>query len=102
MQAITSSFQPRGGAASTSNIAVTAAAQSMTIPTIGVEGVTVRLVNAGTQTVFIAFSGTATVATSMPMLANTIETFTFPQGAGISVISTTTGSTLYATFGDGQ
>jgi hypothetical protein len=102
MQAITSSFQPRGGAASTNNIAVTAAAQSMPLPIIAVEGVTVRLVNAGTQTVFIAFAGTATVATSMPMLANTIETFTFPQGAVISVIAAGTGSTLYATFGDGQ
>lgn len=102
MQAAQFPFQPRGGATSTVNIAVTTAEQRLPLPTIALEGCTVRLVNVGTQTIFISFVGTSAVATSMPMLPNTVESFTFPQGSVISVISTATGSTLYATFGDGQ
>jgi hypothetical protein len=95
-------FQPRGGAASTVSIAVTASAQAVGLPVLAAESCTVRLVNAGTQTVFIAFTGTAVAATSMPMLANTVEVFSMPNGSALSVIAAATGSTLYATVGDGQ
>ena len=97
-------FQVAGGAANTSNIAVTAASQTFNLaPSVGADGGTMRLVNLGTQTVFIALGTvTASVTTSMPMLANSAETFSLPGGVtSLSVISTATGSTLYASIGIG-
>jgi hypothetical protein len=95
------SFKPRGNG-NTVNLAVGVAAANVPLTTLPAEGGTVRLVNSGTQTVFIAFGATATVAAGMPMLGNTVETFTLAPTDTISAIASATGSTLYATVGDGQ
>lgn len=97
-------FQPITGAATTLNIAVTAANQAFTLPSPPANGCTVRLVNVGSQTVFWAYGGaTAAVATSTPILPNTVEAFSLPGGVtAIGVIAAATGSTLYATIGEGS
>lgn len=95
-------FQPRGGANSTASLAVgTTAAPVVFAGVIPAEGVTVRLVNGGSQVVFLSFSGTATLLAGMPMIPNSVETFSLPPGSVISAIAAATGSTLYATLGDG-
>lgn len=95
-------FQPRGGGYTTS-VAVTASSQALNLPiTMPVEGATLRLVNDGTETVFVTFDGSAaTAANGMPLLAGKAETFTIGPGESIHVIGASTGSTLYATMGDG-
>jgi hypothetical protein len=91
----------------TINVAVTASSQALGPLKVSSTS-QVRFVNSGTQTVFIdvvsaaASAPTATAATSMPMLPNTVEVFSVPQGAQIAVIAAATGSTLYATVGDGM
>lgn len=97
-------FQPIAGAATTLNIAVTASNQEFTLPVPPADGCTVRLVNVGSQTVFWAYgSVTAAVAKSTPILPNTVEVFTLPGGVtAIGVIAAATGSTLYATVGEGS
>ena len=97
-------FQPAPTAASTTELAVTAANQTMTLsPNGGAQTRSVRLANIGTQTVFVALDTvTSSVTTSMPVLANSVEVFTLPGGiTTLSVIAAATGSTLYATIGDG-
>jgi hypothetical protein len=97
-------FQPAATAANTSNIVVTGSNQTFTLsPTVGSDGGTVRMTNIGTQTVFVALGTvTASLTTSMPVLANSIETFSLPGGVNtLSVIAASTGSTLYATVGQG-
>ena len=97
-------FQPAATAASTSSIAVTAANQTLTLsPTVGMDGGTMRVTNVGTQTVFMAFGTvTASVTTSMPLPAGTVEAFSLPGGVNtLSVIAAGTGSTLYVTVGSG-
>ena len=102
-------FQPRGATGttpnSTTNLAVTTAAQQLTLPSIPAEGATLRLVCAGTQTVFWSYGASSglTVSNGVPVLANTVETFFVPGGTTqISLIAAATGSTVYATVGDGQ
>lgn len=97
-------FQPIAGAASTLNIAVTASNQTFTLPSPPNSGGTMRLVNSGSQVVFWAYGTvTSAVATSTPMLPGTVETFTLPGGVTtLSVIAGATGSTLYATIGEGM
>lgn len=88
----------------TLNTAVTNVAASITL-VLGLGGKSVRILNSGTQTIFIrlvtAAGGAATVANSMPMLPNTVETF-FAQNdcLTISVIAAAAGSTMYVTVGD--
>lgn len=88
----------------TLNTAVTGVAASVTL-VLGVGGKTVRIMNLGTQTIFIrlvtAAGGAATVAASMPVLPNTVETF-FAQNdcLSISAIAAAAGSTMYVTVGD--
>ena len=97
-------FQPAAGAASTSNIAVTAVSQTLVLsPSVGSDGGSMRVANIGSQTIFIALGTvTANASTSMPMLANSIETFSLPGGVNtLSVIAPATGSTIYATVGIG-
>ena len=96
-------FQPRGGVSSTTNIAVTASSQQLTLPANGSDGGSLILTNIGTQTVFWCYgSATASVSTSMPLLAGTSQTVSLPGGVSqISVIAGSSGSTLYATVGDG-
>jgi hypothetical protein len=102
-------FQPRASnqnpPAGTVNGAVTG---SVTQLTLGVENsaaeASVRLVNVGSQTIFWAYGTEAglTVANGVPMLPNTVEVFMLPPNTQtISVIAAATGSTLYATVGDG-
>ncbi|MGG2046765.1 hypothetical protein [Burkholderia gladioli] len=102
-------FQPRGAAGatpnSTTNLAVTTAVQQLTLPAVPAEGATLRLVCSGTQTVFWSYgvSSGLTVSNGVPLLANTVEPFFVPGGATqISLIAAATGSTVYATIGDGQ
>ena len=97
-------FQPAPTAASTTALAVTAEDQTMTLsPNGGTQTRSLRLANIGTQTVFVALGTvTSSVTTSMPVLANSVEVFTLPGGiTTLSVIAEATGSTLYATIGDG-
>lgn len=97
-------FQPAPTAASTTALAVTAANQTMTLlPNGGNRDASLRLANIGSQVVFVALGTvTASVSTSMPILPNTVEVFTLPGGIStLSVIAAATGSTLYATIGQG-
>ena len=97
-------FQPAPTAASTTALDVTAEDQTMTLsPNGGTQTRSLRLANIGTQTVFVALGTVhSSVTTSMPVLANSVEVFTLPGGiTTLSVIAETTGSTLYATIGDG-
>lgn len=104
-------FQPRASnqnpPAGTTNGAVTAAVTQINLPgTAPYETETTgRFVNSGAQTIFWAYGTQAglTAANGIPMLANTVETFTIPAGVStISVIAAATGSTLYITAGDGM
>lgn len=65
-----------------------------------------RIANVGTQTVFIVVGAagttpTATVAAGIPLLANTVEVFTFPPTVVVAGIAAAAGSTLYITPGQG-
>jgi len=95
-------FQPRGGGYTT-NLAVTTASQALNLPiTMPQEGATLRLTNIGTQTVFVTFDGSAaTTANGLPIPAGIAQDFTIGPGASIHAIAGATGSTLYATMGDG-
>lgn len=93
--------------AGTSNGAVTAAVTQINLPATAPyeTETTARFVNAGSQTVFWCYGTQAglTAANGVPVLANTVETFTIPAGIStISVIAASTGSTLYITVGDGM
>lgn len=93
-------FSPIGD---TVNVAVTASAQTLTFtaPPSGQITGNVRLVNDGAVTVFVRFDGvTATVANGLPLLPGTVEMF--GGAAAVSVIAAATGSTLYATCGQGE
>jgi len=97
-------FQPAPTAASTTALAVTGSNQTLTLsPNGGAMTRSMRLANIGTQTVFVALGTvTSSVTTSMPILANSVEVFTLPASiTTLSVIAAGTGSTLYATIGDG-
>lgn len=97
-------FQPAPTAASTTALAVTGSNQTLTLsPNGGAMTRSLRLANVGNQTVFVALGTvTSSVTTSMPVLANSVEVFTLPAGVTtLSVIAASTGSTLYATIGDG-
>jgi len=90
-------FSPIGD---TTNIAVTATAQDMTLPSEA-RGDSLMLTNIGTQTVFVDFVGTATAATGVPILAGSQVVFGNTRKTTASVIAGAAGSTLYATRGDG-
>ena len=97
-------FQPGAGPANTSDIAVTAASQTLTLnPSGGSDGGSVRIANIGSQTVFLAFgTSTASLTTSMPILAGTVEMFSLGGGiTTLSVIAAAAGSIIYATVGTG-
>lgn len=97
-------FQPAATAANTSNIVVTTVNQTFTLsPSVGADGGTIRLANIGTQIVFVVMGTVnSSVTTSMPMLPNSVETFSMPGGLfTLSVIAPATGSTLYCTIGIG-
>lgn len=88
----------------TLNTAVTGVAAAVTLPA-NFGGKTVRIMNLGTQTIFVrlvsASGGAATVASSMPVLANTVETFFAANDVlTVSAIAAAAGSTMYVTVGD--
>lgn len=109
MQVMIQPFKPIDTASTTTNAAVTGSSAQITLPSMpNASGtgnpVQFRFTNIGTQTIFWAWGTvTASVSTSTPMLSNTCEVFTAPDGiTTISVIAATTGSTLYVTGGFGQ
>jgi hypothetical protein len=62
----------------------------------------VRLANVGTQNVFVRLDGTAaTTAAGIPMIANTVETFSMPAGSTTVKVIGASGSILYVTPGRG-
>ncbi len=83
---------------------VTASSQRFAVTLAGTGTQTIRLVNSGTEVVYIELGSStvaAVVATSMPMLPNTVETFLLPNDiTHLAVIAATTGSTLYCTTGE--
>ena len=89
----------------TANLAVTGTSASVAVPSAGVGHGSVRIVNAGTNTIFVEFGNsavTATTTTSMPILPNTAETFVFRnENTHVAAIASTTGNTLYVTYGSG-
>lgn len=97
-------FQP--GPDATVTTAITGTAQTITVSTTG-RNMAYRFANIGTQTIyFLVYPSGATVtavtaATGIPMLANTVEMFTLPPNAQVSVIAGSTGSTLSITPGEG-
>jgi len=103
-------FKPKTGADTTTLLVVTASNQTMTLPTFGTNsdggGIAqqIRLTASGTAVIFWATGTvTASVTTSTPMLAGTVEVFSLPNGiTTISVIGAATGTTLYATAGFGS
>jgi hypothetical protein len=96
-------FLPIGNTVDFAVTGTTASAQ-LRIP-MPVQPSVVRLANIGTQTVFIAFGDstvTATVADGFPMIANSVECISMPSTAThVAAIASGTGSTLYATVGEG-
>ena len=97
-------FLIRGGAASTVAQAVTAVSAQVTITAPQNDRNQLILTNIGTQTVFLAYGNvTASITTSMPILANTQITISYPAGTTqLSIIAAAAGSTLYVTSGDGK
>jgi hypothetical protein len=104
-------FMPgsNGAVGNTASIAVTASAQSLTCDITATPGRSVqyRLEVNGTQAVTIAIGSTANapptavVGNFLEMLGNTVETFSLPPNAVLSVIASNTGSTLRCTAGYG-
>lgn len=94
-------FRPLGNN-KTVNLVVSAASQNLTIPDqLGTRSI--RIVNSGTNLIFVEFgTATATAATSMPLLGNTVEVFTFANDiTALQIISTGAGNTVYVTYGEG-
>jgi hypothetical protein len=92
--------------AATQSTASSGSSQGVTINVVGGTR-TIRFANIGTVTVFVAFgvgsAPTAALASSMPLLANTVEAFTIPPDVThYSLIASGAGSTLYSTIGVGE
>jgi hypothetical protein len=87
----------------TTNIGVTATSQTLTNPTNVFQNGQLVLTCIGTVPCFVRFDGlAATVSNAMPILANSQVVYTLASIPTITTISTGTGSTLYATGGNGQ
>lgn len=99
---ITNAQNSQAGA--TTNVAVLTTVATITVSPAGIGNRTVRLFNSGTNVIFINLGPstvTATLANSMPMLPNSVETFYFHNDwTTIATISAATGNTLYATMGE--
>lgn len=87
--------------ATAASLAITATAQTVTLPT---NGDVIMVQNAGTAVSF--FSVGATVATastsSFPVLGNTVQLYTIDPSATVLSGIGTTGNTLYITRGYGN
>ena len=93
--------EPFTFASDTVNIAVTATSQALAL-TAGTGNV--MLTNTGSQTVFIKLGDSAitvTVANGYPLLANSTQSFTKGSATHCAAIAAATGSTMYATSGEG-
>lgn len=97
-------FRPLGNN-KTVSIVTTGASQSLTIPDVPFGTRSVRIVNSGTDISFIEFAQgtiTAALATSMPMLPNTVEVFTIGNDiTTLRVIGAAGANNLYVTYGEG-
>ena len=92
--------------AQTVNTAVGATSSFIDLSTITPGTCAIRVANIGTQTVFLeqveSAATAATVTASVPILANTVEVFTFPNDkVGVAVIAAGAGSQIYVTPGEG-
>lgn len=88
----------------TVNLAVLATTSSVALTSLGGLGGTVRIANVGTQTIFITFGGstiTTATTTGMPIVANTAVNLDMGTATHVAAIAGATGSTLYATSGQG-
>lgn len=99
------SIRPFGWVGATVNTAVTGTSANVAITRSGIGTQTIRVANIGTVTIFIEMgtsSGiTATTAASMPVLANTVETFLLPNNiTHLAAIASGAGSTMYVTTGE--
>jgi hypothetical protein len=93
-----------GGAGATVNNAVTAASTTVAISPPGIGNRTVRIVNSGTALTFVNFGPStviATLANSMALLPNSVETFYFHNDWTHIAMIGTVGNTIYATMGEG-
>ncbi|TAL90913.1 MAG: hypothetical protein EPN62_00830 [Candidimonas sp.] len=102
-------FQPAQSQANppacTAQIAVTTAAQLLTLPVSNNPNGTMRIVVSGTANVAWCYSdkNALTMATGVLMLANTSEVFALPGSVtAITVIGAAAGSTLSVCVGDGK
>ncbi len=92
--------------AATVNAAVGTASSFIDLSTITPGTCAIRIVNVGTNVIFVEpvenAATAASVTTSIPILPNTVEIFTFPNDKiGLAVISGTAGNTVYVTPGEG-
>ena len=91
---------------STVSLAVTASNQALISGSGSTNGNQIRILNLGARTVWLEFglpgaSPVAAAATSMPMLANSVEVFSVSKHTVIAAISDGTGNTIYVTPGEG-
>lgn len=103
----TGSFAPYGANTSTPTaqaaLAVTASAQALTLP-VYPQANQVRIAVIGTDPVAWAYGNATglTLANGVPMIGNSVETFTLPQGTTqMSFISSGTASTVRVVLGEG-
>lgn len=99
-------FRPLGNN-KTVNILTTAASQTLAVPDSPLGTRAVRILNSGTELTFIEFTTAAGAAaaatTSMPMVGNSVEVFTFPNDVTqLRVIGVAGGNTVYVTYGEGM
>lgn len=90
----------------TVNITVGTASTNVAVPAPNIGVRSVRIVNAGTNTTFIEFGAdntvVATLASSMPLLANSMEIFLLPNDITyIAAIGGAAGNLVYITVGEG-
>lgn len=89
----------------TVSLVTTAASQTLTLPQPRFTSFrNVRVVNSGAEITFFNFSSAtaATLATSAPLLPNSVEVFTIAGDVdSLRVIGTAGGNTVYVTIGEG-
>lgn len=90
------------GSTVNSNVGLTSASVAVTRPNAGIQSI--RVLNKGSNTIFIAIGDstvTAAVATGMPILPYSVETFMLPNGSThVACISDATGNVMYVTTGE--
>lgn len=95
-------FEAQGG---TVNATVTASSAVLQVNAVPIGNRTIRIANVGTQTIFVVLgnsASTASVSTSMPIQAGSVETFFIRNEiTHVAHIASSTGSTIYVTIGEG-